>query len=132
MSMKVNTIILSAAVSAFALMSAPMGQSAQADPASAPTGITATGAEHASTDVSARRRHARRGYRNNAAGAAFMGMALGTMGAVIADQQRRDYYRPRYYRQPYYGGGYVSSPYDAYGRVRVCGNGYYAYGCGDY
>lgn len=137
MSMKANTIILSA-VAAFALISASMAQSAQAEPAATPAGVTSTGPEHASTDVSARRRYARRGYRNNAAGAAFMGLALGTMGAVIANQQRRDYYRPRYYGQPHYGngygygGGYVSSPYDAYGRVRVCGNGYYAYGCGDY
>lgn len=130
MSTKVNTIILFAAISAFALISAPMGQTARAEPLA---GVTGNSAEHASTDISARRRHARRGYRNNAAGAAFMGLALGTAGAIIASQQRRDHYRPRYYSQPYgYGSGYVSSPYDAYGRIRTCGNGYYAYGCGDY
>lgn len=71
------------------------------------------------TDFSARRRVVRRGYRgNNAAGLAFMGLALGTVGAIVAEQRRRDYYRDnsyyggnpyygnRYYgAQPYYGGG---------------------------
>lgn len=71
------------------------------------------------TDISARR-YARRGYRNNAAGLAFMGLALGTVGAVIANQQRRDYYRQNYYYggDPYYGGRY-------YGRPGYYGNGYY-------
>ena len=64
------------------------------------------------TDFSARRRYARRGYRNDAAGLAFMGLALGTVGAVIANQQRRDYYRQRYYYggNPYYGGYYYGQP----------------------
>ena len=65
------------------------------------------------TDISSqRRRYARRGYRNNAAGLAFMGLALGTVGAVIANQQRRDYYRQNYYYggNEYYGGRYYGSP----------------------
>jgi hypothetical protein len=70
------------------------------------------------TDISARKkRHRRhRHHGGNAAGMAFMGMALGTMGAIIAEQQRRDYYRDRYY----YGGGY---PY--YGRRYYGGGPYY-------
>ncbi len=75
------------------------------------------------TDVSSRARTRSRGrhvYRNNnAAGLAFMGLALGTVGAVIAEQRRRDYYRdqyyyggPAYYGRPYYGGpGYYGGPY---------------------
>lgn len=75
------------------------------------------------TDISARRRVARRGYRgNNAAGMAFMGLALGTMGAVIAEQRRRDYYRENYYYggNPYYGQRY-------YGVRPYYGGGYYGY-----
>src|SRR5262249_7574838 len=65
------------------------------------------------TDVSARRRVARRHYRyNNAAGAAFMGLALGAIGTAIADQRRRDYYRQHYFYggTPYYGGHYYGAP----------------------
>jgi len=66
------------------------------------------------TDFSsrARRRAVRRGYRNNAAGAAFMGLALGTVGAIVAEQRRRDYYRDNYYYggNPYYGGHYYGGP----------------------
>ena len=71
------------------------------------------------TDLSARRYY-RRGYRNNAAGLAFAGIALGTIGAVIANQQRRDYYRQNYYYggNPYYGGRYYGSP-------GYYGSGYY-------
>lgn len=79
------------------------------------------------TDVSARaktRKRARHVYRNNnAAGLAFMGLALGTVGAAIAEQRRRDYYRdqyyyggPAYYGRPYYGGPgyYGGGPYRSY------------------
>lgn len=65
------------------------------------------------TDFSARRRVARRYYRhNNAAGRAFMGLALGAFGAAIADQRRRDYYRQHYFYggSPYYGGHYYGAP----------------------
>jgi len=85
--------------------------------APAPKGISATTGSSGATDISSVRR--RRYYRNggNAAGLAFMGMAIGTMGAIAAQQQRNDYYNsygygPGYYRggPQYYGGG----PY--YGR----------------
>jgi hypothetical protein len=65
------------------------------------------------TDFSARRRVARRHYRhNNAAGRAFMGLALGAIGTAIADQRRRDYSRQHYFYggNPYYGGHYYGAP----------------------
>ncbi len=51
---------------------------------------------------------------------AFMGLALGTIGAVIANQQRQEYYRQNYYYggNPYYGGRY-------YGAPAYYGSGYY-------
>ncbi len=99
-----TALALSAAM-AFMVTSAP--QTAQAQPAAS---VVQTKASDA-TDISARR-YARRGYRNNAAGLAFMGLALGTVGAVIANQQRQDYYRQNYYYggNPYYGGRYYGSP----------------------
>jgi hypothetical protein len=86
-------------------------------------GISATVASGDATDFSSarRRRHYHRG--GNAAGLAFMGFAIGTIGAAIAAQQRRDdyyyyghHYGPTYYDGPgYYDGGpYYGSPY--YGR----------------
>lgn len=101
------------AVQAQPLAKAPV---AQTDTAKAATGDA--------TDFSSQRRRghrAHRGYRNNnAAGLAFMGLALGTIGAVIANQQRRDYYRQNYYYggSPYYGGHY-------YGNPGYYGSGYY-------
>lgn len=78
------------------------------------------------TDFSSRRY--RRGYRNNnAAGLAFMGLALGTIGAVVASQQRRDYYRQNHYYggNPYYGGNYYGNP-GYYNQPRYYGGyGYY-------
>lgn len=93
---------------------------AMAGPAtSAPTGISAGTGTSGATDISSARR--RRYYRNggNAAGLAFMGMAIGTIGAIAAQQQRNDYYNNGYYNNGYgsgyYGGGpYGGGPY--YGR----------------
>ncbi len=75
-------------------------------------GVSAGAPSGGATDISARRRHYRRG--NNAAGLAIMGMMIGTMGAAIAAQQRRDAYYdyygyygppPAYYGPPVYGYG---------------------------
>lgn len=100
---------------------------AQAAPAVPVAKTVSPGVETASeaTDFSsrARRRYARRGYRNNnAAGLAFMGLALGTVGAIVAEQRRRDYYRDNYYYggNPYYGNRY-------YGVQPYYGGGYYGY-----
>ena len=105
-----SALALSAAISLAAVAPSQMAQpSAQAPQVKASD----------TTDISARR-YARRGYRNNAAGLAFMGLALGTVGAVIANQQRQDYYRQNYYYggNPTYGGRY-------YGAPAYYGSGYY-------
>lgn len=96
-----------AVASAITLTLAAAPQPAQAQPAAAPAQLKASDA----TDISARRYY-RRGYRNNAAGLAFAGMAIGTIGAIIANEQRRDYYRQNYYYggNPYYGGRYYGGP----------------------
>jgi hypothetical protein len=86
-------------------------------------GVTVTTASSDATDFSAarrRHRHYRRGG-GDAAGLAFFGMALGTIGAIVA-QQNYGYgygygYGPGYYGGgPYYygGGPYYGGPY--YGR----------------
>ncbi|MGZ3289440.1 MAG: hypothetical protein ACXU87_15515 [Xanthobacteraceae bacterium] len=85
--------------------------------APAAKGISATTGSSGATDISSVRR--RRYYRNggSAAGLAFMGMAIGTMGAIAAQQQRNDYYNSYGYGPGYYGGGpyyYGGGPY--YGR----------------
>ena len=91
---------------------------AMAGPAApAPKGISANTGSSDATDISSVRR--RRYYRNggSAAGLAFMGMAIGTMGALAAQQQRNDYYNSYGYGPGYYGGGpyyYGGGPY--YGR----------------
>lgn len=100
----------------------PVAQAAAAAPAAKAVSAASQTASEA-TDFSARRRTARRGYRNNnAAGLAFMGLALGTVGAIVAEQRRRDYYRDNYYYggNPYYGGRY-------YGVQPYYGGGYYGY-----
>ena len=88
---------------------------ASAGPTNVPSGpASAATASTATTDFSSRRRRG-----GSAAGLAFMGMAIGTMGAIAAQQQRNDYYN-RYDNGPgygYYGGGpryYGGGPY--YGR----------------
>ncbi|MBN9584743.1 MAG: hypothetical protein BGN84_09915 [Afipia sp. 62-7] len=88
----------------------PVAQASTATPAAK---TVSAGTSDATDFSSARkRRPVRRNYRNNAAGAAFMGMALGTVGAIIAEQRRRDYYRDNYYYGggPYYGGHYYGGP----------------------
>jgi len=84
-------------------MSEPPALAGPAAPA--PKGISATTGSSGATDISSARR--RRYYRNggSAAGLAFMGMAIGTMGAIAAQQQRNDYYNSYGYGPGYYGGG---------------------------
>ncbi|MBI5261355.1 MAG: hypothetical protein HY852_05995 [Bradyrhizobium sp.] len=91
-----------------------------ASPAPAAKDTSVAIASHDVTDFSSvRRRYYRRG--GNAAGAAFMGMAMGLVAGAIAEQQRREYYenygyyygpRPYYAPRPYYyGPRYYYSPY---------------------
>ncbi len=78
-------------------------------------GVSTTTVSGSVTDISARRRHRHYGhYRHGggAAGAAFMGLALGVIGSAIAAQQRDEYYysRPGYYYAP--GVSYGPSYYE--------------------
>lgn len=84
--------------------------------APASKGISSTSGSSGATDISSVRR---RYYRNggNAAGLAFMGMAIGTIGAIAAQQQRNDYYNS----YGYYGGG----PYYYGGGPAYYGGGAY-------
>ena len=95
----------------------PMAAAGSTSPVA--NGVSAAAPSGGATDISARRRHYHRG---NAAGLAFMGMMIGTVGAAIAAQQRRDAYYdyygygPGYYGPPpvYYGPPVYGGPY--YGR----------------
>jgi hypothetical protein len=75
--------------------------------ARAPEGISVAAASNDVTDFTARRRHRHYRRRGNAAGLAFMGLAIGTIAGAVAAQRRHDdcydygYCGPRYY----YGGG---------------------------
>lgn len=116
-------VMLASAAALVLTVAVPPG--AQAGPA-APVFKDVSAAAGGITDFSARR-VVRRGYRGgNAAGLAFMGLALGTVGAVVAEQRRRDYYRDNYYYggNPYYGGHYYGGP-AYYGGNRYVGGGYY-------
>jgi len=116
--------VVLATAAALVLTVAVPPSAAQAQPSAPVVKETSVGTAVAgeATDISARRRVVRRGYRNNAAGLAFMGLALGTVGAVIAEQRRRDYYRDNYY---YGGGPYYGNRY--YGGQPYYGGGYYGY-----
>ena len=75
-------------------------------------GISTTMASGNATDFSSRRRY--RHYRGGggAAGAAFMGLAIGAIAGAIAAQQRRDEYE---YYSGYPGPGYYYGPGNYYG-----------------
>jgi len=110
-----SVVIATIAVLVFTTSEPPLAIAGPAAPAS--KGISATTGSSGATDISSVRR--RRYYRNggSAAGLAFMGMAIGTIGAIVAQQQRNDYYNSYGYGPGYYGGGsyyYGGGPY--YGR----------------
>ena len=75
---------------------------------------SATAVSGQATDVSSRHRHRHYRHGGAAAGAAFMGLAIGAIAGAVAAQQRRDAYDdyygysgPGYYAPgPYYGPGY--------------------------
>jgi len=113
-----GVVMATIAVLAVTMYEPPLAIAGSAAPAS--KGVSATTAKSDATDFSSARR--RRYYRGggSAAGLAFMGMAIGTIGAIAAQQQRNDYYN-NYgyygYGPGYYGGGpyyYGGGPY--YGR----------------
>lgn len=110
-------------IAGLALMALPTLSAAE--PATAGTSGAAAdrAVAHRLTDIGAakrKRRAVRRSHGPSAAGMAFMGMAMGMMGAAIAESQRRDYYDryygyggPYYYQRGfgYYGGHYRHRPY---------------------
>ena len=105
----------------------PLAIAGPAAPAS--KGVSATTASSDATDFSARRRYYRGG--GSAAGLAFMGMAIGTIGAIAAQQNYGYGYGPYYYGGGpyYYGGGpyyYGGGPY-YYGGGPYYGRRYYRY-----
>jgi hypothetical protein len=110
----VNRSVLVAMVAAL-LMTTAEPTAAVAAPAE-PTAKVGTVHVGDATDFSAVRRH-RRYYarRGNAAGMVFMGAVLGTMGAIIAEQQRREYYERYYAPYPYGGPYYYGRPHPYYG-----------------
>jgi hypothetical protein len=110
-----SVVMATIAVLVVTMSEPPLAIAGPAAPAS--KGVSATTASSDATDFSSVRR--RRYYRGGSvAGLAFMGMAIGTIGAIAAQQQRNDYYNSYgYYGQGYYGGGpyyYGGGPY--YGR----------------
>ena len=110
-----SVVMATIAVLVVTMSEPPLAIAGPAAPAS--KGVSATTASSDAKDFSSVRR--RRYYRGgSAAGLAFMGMAIGTIGAIAAQQQRNDYYNSYgYYGPGYYGGGpyyYGGGPY--YGR----------------
>jgi hypothetical protein len=113
----------SVVMATIALLVVTMGepQMATAGPAiPASKGVSAATTPSDATDFSAARRRRHYSRRGNAAGLAFMGLAIGTIGAIAAQQQREDYYNSYGYGPGYYGGG----PY-YYGGPRYYGQRYY-------
>jgi hypothetical protein len=110
-----SVVMATIAVLVVTMSEPPLAIAGPAAPAS--KGVSATTASSDATDFSSVRR--RRYYRGgSAAGLAFMGMAIGTIGAIAAQQNYGYGYGPYYGGGPYYYGGgpyyYGGGPY--YGR----------------
>jgi len=82
-----SVTIATIAVLAFTMAEPPMAAAASTDAVG--TGVSTAAPSGGATDFSARRRYYRRG---NGAGLAIMGMMIGTIGAIAAQQRRDDYY----------------------------------------
>jgi hypothetical protein len=106
--------VVVATISVLALTMAETPVAATSSIGSTPKDISASAPSSGATDFSARRRYYRRG--NAAAGLAMMGLMVGTIGAIAAQQRRDDYYYNYGYAPGYYGygPGYGYGPY--YGR----------------
>jgi hypothetical protein len=116
-----SAVLAGVAAMALAAMEPSVAMAGGATPA---TGLSANHGTSGNTDISAaRRRHYGRGGGGAAAMAAFAGI-VGTIGAIAAAQERRDYYYdggpayygggPAYYGAPaygYYGGYGAPDPY---------------------
>ena len=116
-----GVVVATIAALVFTVSEPPLAIAGPATPAS--KGVSATTASSDATDFSAVRR--RRYYRGgSAAGLAFMGMAIGTIGAIAAQQQRNDYYNNYGYGYGYGPGYYGGGPY-YYGGGPYYGRRYY-------
>jgi hypothetical protein len=118
-----------ATVAAVALATVQPSVAMAGSAAPASTGVSVSHGTSGNTDISAARRHYRGGGGGAAAMAAFAGI-VGTIGAIAAAQERRDYYDagPAYYDggPAYYGGGpvYYDAPgYGYYGGLAAPRNG---------
>lgn len=121
-------VVATVAVLALTMGEPPKATAGPVAPASKDVSAT-TGSSDATDFSSARRRRYYRG--GSAAGLAFMGMAIGTMGAIAAQQNYGYGYGPYYYGGGpyYYGGGpyyYGGGPY-YYGGGPYYGRRYYRY-----
>jgi len=99
---------------------------AMAGPSQGPKEASTIAASNGATGLIAARHY--RHYRNNggsAAGLAVMGMAIGTIGAIAAQQQRGDYYNNGYNNNGYYNNGYGNQPAPRYYGNGPYGGGYY-------
>ncbi len=105
-------VLAMTAVLVLTMAEPPMAAASPATPAS--KGLSATSASSDATDFSSARRR-RRTYRQVDPGLAIMGMMIGTIGVIAAQQRRREYYDYHYgYGPGYYGGGpyyYGARPY---------------------
>ena len=113
-----SAVVATIAVLALSMVEPPMAAAKSTGPDS--KGISAAVPSSDATDFSARRRYYRRG---NAAGLAAMGLMIGTIGAIIAQQQREDYY----YNYGYGPGYYTYGPPAYYGYGPHYGRRYYRY-----
>ena len=98
---------------------------AMAAPSQGPKEASTIAASNDATGLVAARhyRHYRTG--GSAAGLAAMGMAIGTIGAIAAQQQRSDYYNNGYNNNGYYNNGYGYQPAPHYYGNGPYGGGYY-------
>lgn len=111
-----SVVVATIAVLALTMAESPKATAGSTGPSK---GVSATVPSSGSTDFSARRRYYRGG---NAAGLAAMGLMFGTVGAIIAQQQRQDYYNSYGY-----GGYYGYGPPVYYGYRPYYGPRYYPY-----
>jgi len=99
-----GVVMATVAVLVFTMGEPPLAIAGSAAPTS--KGVSATTASSDATDFSAVRR--RRYYRGrNAAALAVFGMAIGTIGAIAAQQQREDYYNNYGYGYGYTAAGHI-------------------------
>jgi len=123
-----SIVVATVAVLVLTMAEPPTATAGSLGPAS--KGVSATTASSDASDFSAARR--RRHYRGgNAAALGIFGMAIGTIGAIAAQQRRDDYYNNYGYGYApyYYGGGpyyYGGGPY-YYGGGPYYGRRYYRY-----